>query len=150
MVWYIFSGQICLESVCVLCSCFQRVSLDFSLGKNLVLQYLNFYIHKGCIVTRYCVYDEHPIAGQDIQCWAPDSRSGYTTPIWRYYYNVWGRGLVHTQRVKVSRKKLVKEGERLIITQSITPFLPQRNPDVYSNEYTKELKSYSKIELSIV
>ena len=33
------------------------------------------------IVIRYCVYDEHLIAGQDIQCRAPDSQSGYTTPI---------------------------------------------------------------------
>ena len=27
-----------------------------------------------------CVYDEQPIAGRDIQCQAPDSRSRYTTP----------------------------------------------------------------------
>ena len=27
-----------------------------------------------------CVYDEQPIAGQDIQYQAPDSRSTYTTP----------------------------------------------------------------------
>ena len=26
-----------------------------------------------------CVYDEHPLAGRDIQYWAPDSRSRYTT-----------------------------------------------------------------------
>ena len=29
---------------------------------------------------KICVYDEHPIAGQDMQCWAPDSRSRYKTP----------------------------------------------------------------------
>ena len=29
---------------------------------------------------KICVYDEHPIAGQDIQCRAPNSRSRYITP----------------------------------------------------------------------
>ena len=29
---------------------------------------------------KICVYDEHPIAGRDIQYWAPDSRLRYTTP----------------------------------------------------------------------
>ena len=29
---------------------------------------------------KICVYDEHPIAGQDIQFRAPDSRSRHTTP----------------------------------------------------------------------
>ena len=29
---------------------------------------------------KICVYDEHPIAGGDIQYRAPDSQSGYTTP----------------------------------------------------------------------
>ena len=37
------------------------------------------------IMTRYCVYDKHPLAGWDIQCQAPDSRSRYATPIWWYY-----------------------------------------------------------------
>ena len=27
-----------------------------------------------------CVYDEHPLAGRDIQYQAPDSRSRYATP----------------------------------------------------------------------
>ena len=35
---------------------------------------LTFYCDK------ICVYNEHPIAGQDIQCRAPYSRSRYTTP----------------------------------------------------------------------
>ena len=30
-------------------------------------------------MTRYCVYDEHPVAGRDIQCQVPDSQSRYTT-----------------------------------------------------------------------
>ena len=29
---------------------------------------------------KICVYDEHPIAGRDIQYQAPDSWSEYTTP----------------------------------------------------------------------
>ena len=29
---------------------------------------------------KICVCDEHPIAGQDMQCQAPDSWSRYTTP----------------------------------------------------------------------
>ena len=28
---------------------------------------------------KICVYDDHPIAGRDIQYWAPESRSEYTT-----------------------------------------------------------------------
>ena len=38
-----------------------------------------------------CVYDEHPLAGQDIQYRAPDSWSRYTTPfdkIIKYLFNV--------------------------------------------------------------
>ena len=32
-------------------------------------------------MIRYvCVYDEHPLAGQEIQYWAPHNRSRYTTP----------------------------------------------------------------------
>ena len=30
---------------------------------------------------KICVYDEHPIAGRDIQYRAPDSRSRYATPL---------------------------------------------------------------------
>ena len=37
------------------------------------------YIDEKDIVIRY-VYDEHPIAGQDIQYQAPDNRSRYTKP----------------------------------------------------------------------
>ena len=32
------------------------------------------------IMKDMCVYDEHPLAGQDIQYRAPDSQSRYTTP----------------------------------------------------------------------
>ena len=35
-----------------------------------------------------CVYDEHLLAGQDIQYRAPDSRSRYTTPFGEIKSNV--------------------------------------------------------------
>ena len=37
---------------------------------------------------KICVYDEHPITGQDIQYRAPDSRSRYTTPLDEIILNI--------------------------------------------------------------
>ena len=51
-------------------------------------------------MTRYCAYDEHPIAGRDIQCRVPDSQSGYTTPIKQYCYcKYYLQGIVYPLRV---------------------------------------------------
>ena len=39
------------------------------------------FIVGSLIVIRYvCVYDEHPLAGREIQYWAPHNWSRYTTP----------------------------------------------------------------------
>ena len=43
-------------------------------------------IHITCY--EICVYDEHPLAGWDIQYQAPDSRSRCTTPFDDIKYNV--------------------------------------------------------------
>ena len=37
-------------------------------------------LHPTFYCDKKCVDDKHPLAGRDIQYWAPDSQSRYTTP----------------------------------------------------------------------
>ena len=68
-----------------------------------------------CILFDYrdkiCVYDEHPIAGQDIQFREPDSWSKYTTP----FDNI----IILTNRIKRSK---------YIHTSKATQYPPQLAP----------------------
>ena len=42
----------------------------------------------GILIRYGCVYDEHPLAGQEIQYRAPNSRSRYTTPFEQKYKTI--------------------------------------------------------------
>ena len=69
-------------------------------GKNVVIRYV-------------CVYDEHPLAGRDIQYQAPNSQSRYTTPFDEIksnvqYYNTLGYYLQYPGNTTYNNIKMAK------------------------------------------
>ena len=80
---------------------------------KLVLWGVTFYRDK------ICVYDEHPIAGQDIQCRAPFSRSRYaryTDPLHRIQIHA-----IPKPRIDCSIRSQNNSEDKLI-NQYTTPF----------------------------